>query len=360
MVAQGPSTRTIARVFLTVVGLGVALYLLWRVRTVIGLLLISGFLAVALGPAVESAQGLKLPRGPAILLVFFALLLAMFVVGGLVVPPIVDQVENFVEDVPSYIAEARTNDRLREFDDEYDITQRLQEQAATLPTRLASAAGALQAVTVGVLSRVIQLVTVLTITFFLLLDGRRIIAFLLAQLPADREARCRAVAEDVYRSVGGFVTGALSLAILCGVTSWLVLMILGVPFAVPLGVLMAFLALIPIVGATIGGVLVGLVTLLGDFPTDTIVWVVFALAYQQLENNVLQPQVYRRTVDLHPLAVIVAILVGSALLGVLGALLAIPIAAAIQIVLKDVWAHRHRARVVLEPDERTAVALPHR
>jgi predicted PurR-regulated permease PerM len=307
---------------------------------------------------VESAQGLRLPRGPAILLVFFTLFLAIFVVGGLVVPPIVEQVQNFVDDVPDLIAEARENDRLREFDDRYDITQGLQEQAATLPARLASAAGALQAVTVGVLSRVIQLVTVLTITFFLLLDGRRIAAFVFEQLPDDREARYRNVAEEVYRSVGGFVTGALSLAVLCGVASWLMLTILGVSFAVPLGVLMAFLALIPIVGATIGGVLVALVTLLSDFPTDTIIWVVFALAYQQIENNVLQPTVYRRTVDLHPLAVIVAILVGSGLLGVLGALLAIPIAAAIQIVVKDAWAHRHRARVVLDPDEGAAVVLP--
>jgi len=360
MAAHGPNTRTIARVFLTVVGLAVALYLLWRVRTVVGLVFISTFLAVALGPAVESAQGLRLSRGPAILLVFFTLFLSIFVVGGLVVPPIVEQVQSFVTDVPDLIGEARTNDRLREFDDEYDITQRLQEQAATLPTRLASAAGALQAVTVGVLSRVIQLVTVLTITFFLLLDGRRLTGFVFERLPHDREARFRRVGEQVYRSVGGFVTGALALATLCGITSWLMLTVLGVPFAVPLGVLMAFMALIPIVGATIGGVVVALVTLLNDFPTDTIVWVVFALAYQQLENNVLQPQIYRRTVDLHPLAVIVAILVGSSLLGVLGALLAIPIAAAIKIVAEDMWAHRHRSRVVLDPDERGAVVMPQR
>ena len=112
------------------------------------------------------------------------------------------------------------------------------------------------------------------------------------------------------------------------------------PFAVPLAVLMAFFDLIPLVGSTIGGVLVAVVTLFADFPGDTLVWVAFVLIYQQVENNVFQPVVYRRTVDLHPLAVIAAILVGSNLLGVLGALVAIPIAAAIQIALKDVWEHR--------------------
>jgi predicted PurR-regulated permease PerM len=358
MTSPAPSSRTIARIFLTVVGLSVALYLLWLVRTVVGLLLISIFLAVALGPAVDSARRLKLRRVPAILVVYLFLFLAVFVVASLVVPPIVDQVENFVDDVPSYIEEIRSNDRLREFDDEYGITDNLQQQARTLPTRLSDAAGALQAVTVGVLTKVVQLVTVLTVTFFLLLDGRRITDFLFSQLAPDREARFRRVGEDVYRSVGGFVTGALSLALLSGITSWLVLTILGVPFAVPLGVLMAFLALIPIVGATIGGAIVAAVTLFQDFPRDTIAWVLFALAYQQLENNVLQPQVYRRTVDLHPLAVIAAILFGSALLGVLGALLAIPIAAATQIVVKDAWAHRGRRRIPIDPDDRSPVVIP--
>ena len=125
-----------------------------------------------------------------------------------------------------------------------------------------------------------------------------------------------------------------------GVSTYIVLSILGVPFAVPLAVLMAFFGLIPLVGSTIGGVLVAVVTLFADFPGDLIIWVVFVVVYQQLETNVLQPFVYRRTVNLHPLAVITAILIGSSLLGVLGALVAIPIAAAVQIALKDVWENR--------------------
>ena len=359
MAAQGPSTRTIARVFLTVVGLAIALFLLWQVRTIVLLLAIAIFLSVALGPAVDHVQRLRVPRGPAILLTFLFLFLVVFVVGSLVVPPIVDQVENFVANVPSYVEDIRSNDTLRRYDDQYDITQRLQEQAETLPSRLAVAAGALRSVTVGVVTTLVQLVTVLTVTFFLLLDGRRISDFLFGLLDPRREERFRRVGEDIYASVGGYVAGALSLAAIAGVASWIVLSILGIPFAVPLAVMMAFFSLIPMVGATIGGVLVGIVTLFEDFPRDTAIWVVFNLAYQQLENNVFQPQVYRRTVDLHPLAVIVAILVGSALLGVLGALVAIPIAAAIQIIVRDVWSHRGRGKLVVpEPDDRSPVALP--
>jgi len=157
--------------------------------------------------------------------------------------------------------------------------------------------------------------------------------------PSHQE-RVRYIAADIYSATGGYVAGALSLATAAGISTYILLSILNVPFAVPLAVLMAFFDLIPLVGSTIGGVLVAVVTLFADFPQDTIVWVVFVIVYQQFENSVLQPLVYRRAVNLHPLAVITAILVGSTLLGVLGALVAIPIAAALQIMVKDIWANR--------------------
>jgi predicted PurR-regulated permease PerM len=111
---------------------------------------------------------------------------------------------------------------------------------------------------------------------------------------------------------------------------------------------MAFLDLIPLVGATIGGVVIGIVTAFNDFPTATIVWVIVFLVYQQVENNLLQPLVYRKTVDVAPLLVIVSILIGSTLLGVLGALVAIPVAAAAQIVVRDFWARRAPALPIVE------------
>ena len=334
------STRTIVRVFFTLVALGVLLYALYLVRSVVGLLMIAIFLSVSLGPAVDHAKRLKLPRPAAILAVFLALFLSIFLIGLVVVPPIVNEVEAFANDVPNYIDDIRSNETLREYDDKYDITKKLEDQAESLPSRLGDAAGALQAVTVGVFSTLLQLVTVLTITFFLLLDGGRILNFLLAQVRPSHQARMRAVAADIYGATGGYVAGALTLATAAGVSTYIILSILNVPFAVPLAVLMAFFDLIPLVGSTIGGTLVAIVTLFADFPGDTLIWVAFVLIYQQVENSVFQPLVYRRTVNLHPLAVITAILIGSTLLGVLGALVAIPIAAAIQIALKDVWQNR--------------------
>ena len=347
---QQLSTRTIVRVALTLVGLAIALYGLYLIRSVLGLIFIAVFLAIALGPAVDFFARRGAPRAAAILGVFLALVFAVFLIGLIVVPPVVDQVEALAEDAPGYIEDLRSNATLRRYDDRYDISTRLTEQAATLPSRLGDAASTLQAVTIGVFSTIVQLILVLTITFFLLLDGRRITSFALEQMTPDARARWSAVAIDVYRSVGGYVAGAFSIATVCGVVTYVTLLLLGVPFAVPLSVLMGFLALIPLVGATIGGIIVGLVTVLDDFPQDTIIWVIVAVVYQQLENNVLQPQVYKRTVDLHPLAIITAILVGASLLGVLGALVAIPIAAAIQIVVRDYWAHRKIRSAVLDPD----------
>ena len=125
--------------------------------------------------------------------------------------------------------------------------------------------------------------------------------------------------------------------------------ILDVPFAVPLAVLMAFLDLIPLIGATIGGVAIGIVTAFNDFPTDTIIWAIVFIVYQQIENNVLQPLVYRKTVNVNPLLVIISILIGARLLGVLGALVAIPVAAAIQIIVRSLWEQRERRTNVVVP-----------
>lgn len=352
MAGTAPSTRTIARVFLTVVGLAAALYLAWVVRSVLGLVFISIFLAVALGPPVAFFHRRGVPRGLAILIVYLLIMFAIFGVGMLVIPPVVDQVDTLSQDIPGYLDDLRENETFRDYDNKYDITDKLREQAEELPARLATAAGALRSVTVGVFSALVQLVTVLTMTFFFLLDGRRLVTFLFGVVKPSRRERVQKVGGEIYRSVSGYVAGNLMISAVAGTTTYVALTILGVPFAVPLAVLMAFLDLIPLVGATIGAIVIGMVTVFTDFPTATIAWAVIAIVYQQAENNLLQPIVYRRTVDVHPLIVIVAILIGAALIGVLGALVAIPVAATVQIVVRDLWEHRptHAEQVLELPD----------
>ncbi len=349
MEARSLSTAAIAKVFFTVVALAALVYVLYLVRSVLILIFIAGFLAVALGPAVDFFQRRKVPRSLSILLVYLCILLGIVGVGLLVVPPIVDQVDGLSQDIPGYVDDLRKNDTFRKYDDKYDISEKVNEQAAKLPSRLGDAAGALQSVTVGIFGALVQLVTVLTMTFFFLQQGKGMVRSVLRLRGAETEERLTPIAEEIYRSTAGYVAGNLIISFIAGLTAYVTMELLGVPFAVPLAVLMAFLDLIPLIGASIGGVAIGMVTAFHDFPTDTIIWAIVFIVYQQLENNVLQPVVYRRTVNVNPLLVIVAILIGSKLLGVLGALVAIPVAASIQIIMRSLWEERQKQTSVVMP-----------
>jgi predicted PurR-regulated permease PerM len=344
--------RIVVQVIVTAIAILAALYFLYLVRGVLGLLIIAVFLAVALGRPVAFLSQRGLPRAGAILLVYLSIVLVVFGVGLIMVPPVVDGADELVRSVPGYVAELREEPTIRAYDDRYGITERLQAQLAALPQRLVSALAALQGVTVGVFSTLFQLVTILVLTFILLLDGTFFTDFFFRQLGPARERRARMVAQNVYLAVGGYVAGAFAVALMAGLSTFVALSLIGVPYAVPLAVLMAFFDLIPLVGATLAGVVIAFVAAFDDFPTSLIAWAVFLIVYQQVENNLLQPFVQRRAVALHPLLVIVAVLMGATLLGVLGALLAIPAAASIQILVKEYWHFRETPADVGPADQR--------
>jgi predicted PurR-regulated permease PerM len=332
------TTRQLARIVFTVAALLAFLYLLVQIRGTLLLLGVAVFLAVALGPAVDFFSRGRLPRGAAILVVYLLIFMIFAGVLSLIVPPVVNGAGDLSRNLPGYVDDLRNNKTLRDFDNKYDVTPKLKEQAQKLPNKLGDAAGALQSIATGVVNAAFKVLTILTMTFFLLLDGKRIANFLVTRFGRHREERLRGVLVRIYKSTSGYVAGALTITTINGILTFIVLTILGVPFAVPLAVMMSFFGLIPLVGATIGGVLILSVTVFTDFPSATIIYGAFLILYQQFENNVLQPTIFKRTVNVPPLAVIVAILAGSALLGVVGALVAIPIAASIQIILREYYA----------------------
>ena len=347
------TSRAVAKIILVATVVFAALYFLYLIRTVIGALFIALFLAVALAPAVEFLARRKFPRPLAILTVYAALLAGVFGLGLLVVPPVVEGVNDLVDNVPTYVEDLRESETFREYDDKYEITPKLKDQAEQLPQRLGDAASGLRTVTVGIFGVIIQLVTILVMTFFLLNDGKRMIRWAAAELGDERGRRAERIGERIYQAVGGYVAGNFLISLCAGLSSYIVMTILDMPFAVPLAVLMAFLDLIPLVGSAIGGAIIAIVAAIVGFPTTLIVWAVFFLIYQQVENNVLQPLIYKRTVAIHPLLVIVAVLVGGTLLGVLGALLAIPVAASAQIVVKEWWELR-KSRLAPPPADPAA------
>ena len=332
------SVRNIVRIVLTTVCVAITLYLLWQLRKPISWLLIATFLAVALSPPVNwLAQRMR--RGFAITIVYLGLLLIPILLIAAIVPPLITEANNFADNVPTYADDVtefvQDNKRLREINEDYDITAQLEKEAQKLPDRLGGAAGTLRDVGLGIVNSVFALITILVLTAFLLGSGRRWVDAAIASRPREQRERLRRSLDNMASAVGGYVAGAMTIALIAGIATYIMLAILGVPFKGPLAVLAGLFSLIPLVGATIAAVLIGIVTVFQDFPTATIVWTIWAIVYQQLENHLLQPQIQKRTVNVHPLITIVAVLFGGTLLGILGAIVAIPVAASIQILLRE-------------------------
>jgi predicted PurR-regulated permease PerM len=333
-----PGARDIVRIVLVVVCVAITLYLLWLLRKPISWVLIAIFLAIALSPPVNWLNK-RMKRGFAIALTYLGLLAVPVLLIALIVPPLITEANDFADNVPKYADDVteyvQKNKRLRELNEDYDITQKLEEQAKKLPNRLGGAAGTLRDIGFGIVNSLFALITILVMTAFLLGSGRQWTDAFIDSRPPEQRERLRRARDNMARAVGGYVAGALTIAAIAGVATYIVLLILGVPFRGPLAVIAGLFSLIPLVGATIAAVLIGIVTLFENFPTATIVWAIWAIAYQQIENHVIQPQIQKRTVNVQPFITIVAVLFGATLLGVLGALVAIPVAASIQILVRE-------------------------
>ena len=339
-----PSVRAILRVVVTIVLSVLALYLVYLVRTPIGYILLGAFVAVAASGPVNLVSR-KLPRGLAIATVYLGIVFVPIIIALILVPPAVEQGVKLANKLPRYAQDLNEafdkNPQLKEANEKYDITTKLENIADDLVSHLGDAAGALVDIGAGVVSSLFALVTILVISMFMIGRGKTWRDAALRYRPPDQARRMRNATDEIADAVGSYIGGALAQATVAGAAAWLMLVILGVPSPLPLALIIALLDLIPLVGATLGAVMVGVVTLFVDFPTTTIIWTVFAIAYQQFENYVVQPRIQSRAVALDPFLVVVAALFGGALLGVIGALLSIPTAAAIQIAARE-WVEYQR------------------
>jgi predicted PurR-regulated permease PerM len=337
------STRTVLRVVIIVVTVVLTLYLIFLLRRPLTWIFIAGFLAVALSGPVNFL-GRYMRRGFAIAIVYIALILIPFALGALLIPPLVEQGNNLINNLPQYVNDlqdfVQKNDRLRQLEEDYDITAELEKQASTLPSRVGDAAGILSDIGLGLVNSVFAGVTIFVLSLFMIGSGRTWLAWIARRQGPAREEWLNRLFDRIGRAVGNYVAGALGQAFVAAILAYVVLRILGVPYAGSLAVIIFLLDLVPLVGATLGAILVGIITVFNDFPTDTIIWAVWSIVYQQIENNVIQPRIQARAVQVHPFVVLVAVLFGSTLFGVLGALLAIPIAAAIEISIHEYNAFR--------------------
>jgi predicted PurR-regulated permease PerM len=303
------------------------------------------FLGLALEPAVSLVQrawpgGGSMPRVLAILVVYLVGFAAMVFLVLHVFPPIVEDIEGLAKKVPDYVRDvedwANDNAQFQELNDKYHITEKLKEQASMLPSRLSSEASTLGSLTVSLLEHLLAAITVLTLTFFLLLEGRGMVDRGTSRLPEPQRGRARRIADRVATVVKAYVSVNLVLAVAAGFLTWAYLELGGFHLALPLAVLVAFLDLIPLIGLTVGGFAVFVALLIDGGPGDAIIWLVAFLIYQQLQDRVIQPVLYRGgALKVNPVVAIVAVIVGANLAGVLGALLAIPTAASLGVVIDE-------------------------
>lgn len=341
--SREPTVRAILRVVATVVASVFALYLIFLLKTPIFWLFFATFIAVAVSAPVNVISR-RMPRGAAIALVYLGLILVPIAIGAVLVPPAVRAATSLVSNFPSYVGDldevVQDSEQLRNLNENFNFTEELQQLAADAAGRLDDAAAALADVGAGLVGSLFAIFTILIMSIFIVSQGRQWVEAFLRTRPQGEAVATRRALDRMAVAVSSYVGGALLQATLAGATAFITLSILGVPSPLALAVVIAVLDLIPLVGATIGAILVGVVTLFVGFPAVTIIWVVYSIAYQQFENYVVQPRIQSRAVALDPFVIVVAAIFGGTLLGIVGALLSIPIAAAGQIAVKEFLAYR--------------------
>jgi predicted PurR-regulated permease PerM len=327
----------------------VGLYALYTVRAILVRILIALFIAVSLDPAVRLLTRRGMRRGWAVTLIFALAigLAAAFLLS--VIPPLVTQGRNLIDDLPGYLG--RLQDRssqFRQLDDRYNISEQLQGLAGTLPSRLGSG---LLGFTGRVFGAVFNSLTILVFTVYFMADMPRIRTGVVRLFPMDRRPHARRVVDLVVDKVGGYMIGNIIISLIAGVVSYIAFALLGVPFAVPLAFLIAIFDLIPMIGATLGAVLgVSVALFTTDLWPTTVLVAAFFVAYQQLENYLIAPRVLKTTVELGAAAVLIAGLIGATVLGLVGALMAIPVAAAFNVLLNErLLAHETAAGIAPGP-----------
>jgi predicted PurR-regulated permease PerM len=349
MRAEGIEARAVAKVVLVALfWIAVAVLLaiaILHTRATLQWVAAAIFLALALDPAVSLVQRAwprdgQMPRVLAILIVYLAALAAMVFLTLHVFPPMIHDIENLAHKLPSYVHDfenwANNNKQFQDLNAKYHITAKLSQEGATLPSHLSSGASTLGSFTVSILEHILAAITILTLTFFLLLDGRGMVERGTGRLPEPQRGRARRIADRVAQVVKAYVSVNLLLAVAAGLLTWGFLQAEGFHLAVPLAVMVAFLDLIPLVGLTVGGFAVFGVLMIDGGPGDAIVWLVLFLVYQQAQDRVIQPLLYKGgALKVNPAVAIVAVIVGANLAGVLGALLAIPTAASLGVVIDE-------------------------
>jgi len=339
--------RTVAVVILVAAVVLGGLYLLWQARHIVGWCVGGCVIAAALNLAVKRLEQYHFKRSAAILLVYAALFLIVLGLGALMLPLLVDQFRGLTAFGLDLVNDPGQGDRLlADLASRFGLTPYLPgltEWLQSLSGQLTTVIGGFLSYTTGVLNFVSALISMLFIAFYLLLDGQRITSTLLQFIPLAQRPRVERVLGQSEDAISNYITGNVTISVICGAAVFVVLVVLRIPFAGALALLVAILDLIPQVGAMLAGVVLVLAGLFVS-PFKSLLILAYFLVYQQVENYLLVPRVYGRRVQLHPLTIFLAVVLGGVWLGVAGALLAIPAAEIIRSIAVEWLANRATQR----------------
>lgn len=317
-------------VIAALVAFGVVLLL--ELRTLLLQLAVAAFLAVAIDPLVQLLHRRGLGRGRALAVVMLGFLGALAVLAAVLVPPLVDQGQQLDTAAPQIVEDLRRSALYERLNERFGIAEAATDQAERIPGIVSSELGTVLG---AVLTGIFGTITVLFLTLFMLAGGRGTVQGIVQLVPRLAEQRWWSVVQGAYRAIGAYVTGALIIAVIGGSVVVVSCLVLDLPYALPLGLWMMLLEVVPLIGATIGAVPAILVAFAVGGQVDGLVMILIIGVYQQVENVLIQPRVQGKAASLSPLVIFVSVLTGAELLGVLGALVAVPIAGVVQIVLRQ-------------------------
>lgn len=311
----------------------IALFLLYELRRLLIWLAVSIFLAAVITPLVNLVERRGMRRGLAVAVVVLGLLVGLGGVGYLFIEPLVDQANNFADDLPELVEEVRQAPVVKDVLERFNVEEGIEQTSEDLPQRLIGYSGAVIAVFKTIGEVILGTVTIFVLTIFLLLYGPEFVAAgVLMVRDHKRRETIQTIGNDISRAVSGWVAGNLLTSLIAGIVTLIFLLILGFDYSVLLSLWVAIADLIPLIGATLGALPAIIVATIDSVPKGIIVTIYF-VAYQQFENHVLQPYVYGRTIQLNPFVVLMAVLIGAELAGFFGALFALPVAGMIQVLI---------------------------
>jgi predicted PurR-regulated permease PerM len=330
--------RTIFASVGVVAGLLLAIVLVQHTARIIAWMVVAGFFALVLSPAVDWVERrTRARRGVATAVVFGGVLVLLILMLVAFIAPIATQVDEFIDELPQYVEDARDGKgAIGDLVTKYDLDEKIEENQDKLQDWVSGAGTPALHIVRGVFNTIFAAVTIMALTILLLLRGPRLTNGALRLVREPHRERVRMVAADASKAVSGYMLGNFLISIIAGSSTYVVLRILGVPYAEVLALWVAFADLIPLVGATLGAIPAVGIAFIHGVPAGVIV-LIFYIVYQQFENHVLQVAVMSKTVDVDPLTVLISVLVGVELFGFLGALLAIPFAGILQVVLRNVY-----------------------